>query len=181
MSLGYDGLAADIYWTRVVQYYGDKRHAQEDTANGDAVNHFPLLEPLLRITTTLDPNLLVAYKVGAVFLAEPSPKGAGRPDLAAKLLRQGITNNPDEWRLWHDLGMIYYNDLHDNKAAAEAYIEGSKNPHARDWMRVMAAKIAQEGYSIQISRWMWTEVFNSSQDPNIQKNALDHLKQLEGK
>ena len=24
MSLGYDGLLADIYWTRAVQYFGDK-------------------------------------------------------------------------------------------------------------------------------------------------------------
>ena len=26
MSLGYDGLLADIYWTRAVQYFGGKHH-----------------------------------------------------------------------------------------------------------------------------------------------------------
>ena len=26
MSLGYDGLLADIYWTRAVQYFGSKHH-----------------------------------------------------------------------------------------------------------------------------------------------------------
>lgn len=177
MSLGYDSLMADIYWTRVVQYYGDKRHSQGDDATGASAN-FPLLEPLLNITTTLDPELLVAYKVGAIFLAEPSPKGAGRPDLATNLLRRGIANNPGDWRLWHDLGMIYYEDLHDYKAASDAYYQGSRNPKARDWMKVMAAKIAQEGQSQEISRFLWTEVYTSSQDPNIRKNALEHLKQL---
>jgi hypothetical protein len=112
MSFGYDSLMADIYWTRVVQYYGDKRHAQGEGIHG-ASEHFPLLMPLLDITTTLDPHLLVAYKVGAIFLAEPAPKGAERPDLAVKLLRQAITNNPDDWRLWNDLGMVYYEDLRD--------------------------------------------------------------------
>ena len=26
MSLGYDGLLADIYWTRAVQYFGNRHH-----------------------------------------------------------------------------------------------------------------------------------------------------------
>ena len=26
LSLGYNGLLADLYWTRVVQYYGGKHH-----------------------------------------------------------------------------------------------------------------------------------------------------------
>jgi hypothetical protein len=178
MSLGYDSLMADIYWTRVVQYYGDKRHAQNGGATGES-EHFPLLPPLLEITTTLDPQLLIAYKVGAIFLAEPAPKGAERPDLAVKLLRRGIANNPDDWRMWHDLGMIYYEDLHDYKAASDAYYQGSKVPGARDWMKVMAAKIAQDGQSTEISRFLWTEVYNSTQDPNIKKNAAEHLKQLD--
>jgi hypothetical protein len=178
MSLGYDSLMADIYWTRAVQYYGDKRHAQSQGATG-AAEHFPLLMPLLEITTTLDPQLLVAYKFGAIFLAEPMPKGAERPDLAVKLLRQGIANNPDAWRMWADLGMVYYENLHDYKASSDAYLQGSKSPNAREWMRVMAAKIAQDGQSTEISRFLWTEVYKSTQDPNIKKNALEHLKQLE--
>src|SRR5215470_2378332 len=56
MSLGYDGLLADIYWTRAVQYFG----------RGLALSsaRFDLLAPLLEITTTLDPQLLVAYEFG---------------------------------------------------------------------------------------------------------------------
>src|SRR6202162_3530648 len=47
LSLGYDGLLADIYWTRAVQYFGDKLQRGSQ--------HFDLLAPLLEITTTLDP------------------------------------------------------------------------------------------------------------------------------
>src|ERR1700733_13768188 len=53
LSLGYDPLLADIYWTRVVQYYGKNVGAQ----NAD----FSLLWPLLDVTTTLDSHLVVAY------------------------------------------------------------------------------------------------------------------------
>src|SRR5712692_3090702 len=48
MSLEYAPLTADIYWTRVVQYYGNK-HIRRD-------QNLELLWPLLDITTTLDPN-----------------------------------------------------------------------------------------------------------------------------
>ena len=61
---------ADLYWTRVVQYYGDKR------ARHDA--NFELLWPLLDITTMLDPQLIVAYRFGSTFLSEPAPRGAGK-------------------------------------------------------------------------------------------------------
>ena len=65
LSLGHDGLMADIYWTRAVQYYGGQLR--------DSKTDFPMLGPLLDITTDLDPYLLVAYRFGAIFLSEPSP------------------------------------------------------------------------------------------------------------
>ncbi len=167
MSLGYHGLMANIYWTRVVQYYGGKR--RDEDAN------LPLLEPLLDITVTLDPHLLIAYKFGAMFLAEPPPKGAGRPDAAVKLIRRAIDANPEDWRLWHDLGFIYYWDMKDYRKASEAYAEGAKNPQARDWMKVMAARIAQEGGTRETSRFLWFQVRDSTSDPSIRKNAEDHL------
>src|SRR5579864_9089670 len=60
LSLGYSSLLADIYWTRAVQYFG-AQHI------GSAA-HYELLAPLLDITTDLDPNLIVAYDTGSIFL-----------------------------------------------------------------------------------------------------------------
>ena len=61
-SFGYSGLLADIYWTRAVQYYGRERLAGR--------RGFQMLAPLLRVATTLDPHLVIAYRFGAIFLAE---------------------------------------------------------------------------------------------------------------
>jgi hypothetical protein len=167
LSLGYDALLADIYWTRVVQYYGGHRR--------DRIETFRLLKPLIDAAVALDPHLLVAYKVGSMFLSEPAPRGAGQPEQAAALLRRGIVNNPDEWRLWADLGFLYYEFLRDHRRAAAAYLQGSKHPQAREFMKVMAARIAQQGRTRDISRALWTELFTSSSDPNIRKNAREHL------
>ena len=80
LSLGYDPLLADIYWTRAVQYYGSRV--------GLPGAKFDLLWPLLDLTTTLDPRLLPAYHFGAIFLSEPGNVGAGRTDLAVELVKR---------------------------------------------------------------------------------------------
>jgi hypothetical protein len=170
MSLEYAPLMADIYWTRVVQYYGDKR-AKHDP-------NFELLWPLLDVTTTLDPNLLVAYRFGSTFLSEPSPRGAGHPDLGIELLERGIRANPEYWRFYEDLGFIYYFELKDYAKASAAFAEGSKNPDAQIWMKIMAARIAAEGESLQTSIFLWNEVYQTTKDPQVKENALMHLQLL---
>jgi tetratricopeptide (TPR) repeat protein len=170
MSLEYAPLMADIYWTRVVQYYGNKH------VRGQA--NLELLWPLLDITTTLDPNLVIAYRFGAMFLSQAAPTGAGRPDLAVELIRRGIQANPEYWRLHEDLGFVYYFDLKDYQKASEAFLEGSKKPGAQIWMKVMAAKIAAEGESFSTSMFLWKDIYESASDPSIKKNALLHLQLL---
>jgi hypothetical protein len=170
MSLEYAPLMADIYWTRVVQYYGNKH------VRGQA--NLELLWPLLDITTTLDPNLVIAYRFGAMFLSQAAPTGAGRPDLAVELIRRGIQANPEYWRLYEDLGFVYYFDLKDYQKASEAFLEGSKKPGAQIWMKVMAAKIAAEGESFSTSMFLWKDIYESASDPTIKKNALLHLQLL---
>jgi hypothetical protein len=170
MSLEYAPLLADIYWTRVVQYYGNKH------VRGQA--NLELLWPLLDITATLDPNLLISYRFGAMFLSQAAPSGAGRPDLAVQLIQRGIQANPDYWRFYEDLGFVYYFDLKDYQKASEAFLEGSKKPNAQVWMKVMAAKIAAEGESFETSMFLWKDIYDSAVDPTVKKNALSHLQLL---
>jgi len=170
MSLEYAPLMADLYWTQVVQYYGDK------SVRHDA--NFELLWPLLDVTTTLDPNLVVAYRFGSMFLSEGPPAGAGRPDLAIQLIQRGIRENPDYWRLYEDLGFIYYFELHDYAKAAAAFLEGSKNPQAMPWMKVLAAKVSEQGDNTETSVFLWNEIYSSTPDPQMKENAAIHLQLL---
>jgi hypothetical protein len=170
MSLEYAPLMADLYWTRVVQYYGDKSVLHD--AN------FELLWPLLDVTTTLDPNLLVAYRFGSMFLSEKGPQGAGRPDLGIELIQRGIRENPDYWRFYEDLGFIYYFELHDYDKASAAFLEGSKSPDAMTWMKVLAAKVSEQGDNPETSAFLWNEIYTSTTDPQMKENAATHLKLL---
>jgi tetratricopeptide (TPR) repeat protein len=167
LSLGYTGLMADLYWTRVVQYFGGKHYQRAE--------QYKLLAPLLDITTTLDPHLLVAYEFGSIFLAQQPPEGAGDPAAAAALVRKGIRENPEAWRLWYHLGYIYFDELHDSKAASEAFLQGSEVPGALPWMKVMAAALAQHAGEAETARYLWTQIYNSSADPDIRANAVKRL------
>src|SRR5579883_340446 len=170
LSLGYEGLLADIYWTRAVQYYGRERLSGHP--------RFDLLGPLLRITTTLDPHLIIAYRFGAVFLAEKPPGGAGQPAEALQLLRRGIVANPQYWRLWQDLGFIYYWDLHDYRAAARVFRAGSERPGAEIWMKTLAAAVAAKGGELRTSQVLWAQIYRATEDETVRKSALAHLEAL---
>jgi hypothetical protein len=170
LSLEYAPLAADLYWTRVVQYYGNK-HVTGQT-------NLELLWPLLDVTTTLDPNLIAAYHFGGMFLSDSPPRGAGQPKRGIELLQRGIRENPEYWRFFEDLGFIYYFDLRDYPKAAEAFLEGSKKPGAMIWMKTFAARISEKGESFETSAMLWKEVYASTNDPTIKKNAELHLQLL---
>jgi hypothetical protein len=167
MSLGYNSLLADIYWTRAVQYYGSR--AGVDGAN------FDLLWPLLDIATTLDSKLTIAYRFGAIFLSEPPPAGAGRPDLAIELVKRGIAKNPDDYFLSGDLGFLYYWRMKDYPNAAAAYLEGSKIPNAPSWLKMMAARILEKGGSLETSRMIWSEIYQSAQNKDVRDDAMKTL------
>ena len=170
LSLGYEGLLADIYWTRVVQYYGRQRL--------NTSGRFDLLGPLLQIATTLDPQLIVAYRFGAVFLAERPPSGAGQPLQALDLLRRGIVANPDYWRLWQDLGFVYYWDLQDYAGASRAFRIGSERPGAQVWLKTLAAAAAAKGGERETSWLLWSEIYRHADNEQIRKSAQDHLAAL---
>jgi tetratricopeptide (TPR) repeat protein len=171
ISLGYGGLLADVYWTRAVQYFGSKHH------NG--ARHYELLAPLLEITTALDPQLLVAYEYGANFLAPQPPDGAGMPRRAIELAEYGIRNNPNEWKLYYQLGFIYYTELQDYAAAADAFDRGSRVPNAHPWLKLMAAQMAEHAGDLQTARMLWTTMYQSTQDRSIRANAAAHLRALQ--
>jgi tetratricopeptide (TPR) repeat protein len=171
LSLGYDGLLADIYWTRAVQYYGSKHH--------EGARRFDLLAPLLEITTALDPQLLVAYEYGANFLAPKPPNGAGMPERAVALEEFGIRNNPNAWQLYYNAGFIYYMELKDYAGAAQAFARGAQVPNAHPFLAVLAGRMAQHAGDLQMARMMWSTSYQTTKDVNIRANAAAHLRALQ--
>ena len=173
LALSYDAVVADLYWIRALQHYGYYR------LHRDAPQRYQLLYPLLDLTTTLDPNFTAAYRFGAIFLSEPDPGGAGRPDLGIALLEKGVKATPAQWQYCHDIGFIYYWHLHDYRKAAEWFNRGADLAGSPWWMRTYAAVMLTRGGDRQASRAMWQNMLQTTDNDWVRRSAQLRLMQLD--
>jgi hypothetical protein len=172
-ATGYEGIAADLYWIRAIQHFG-----QERLSPRGHVRTYALLYPLLDLTTTLDPYFSIAYRFGAIFLGEPYPDGPGRPDLAAALLRKGLAAQPGKWQYMQDLGFVYYWHVRDFKTAASCFQQASEMPGAPTWLRPLAAVTLAEGGHRGSARELFQQLAQS-EEPWLRDSARLRLAQLD--
>jgi len=174
ISLGFNGLAADWYWMRSLQYVGRKIIDVPDNVPIDnlAQLNLKLLAPLIDTSTTLDPEFIEPYQYAAVVLP-----AVDLPE-AIRLTRKGITANPNAWRLYQHLGYIYWQQR-DFQAAGEAYDQGSKLPGAPPWMVAMKAKMANEGGSRELAREIYGRMYEQAENAKVKEMARKRLLQLD--
>jgi len=172
-ALSFDGLVADIYWMRAVQHYGGTKLSR------DANRQYDILYPLLDLTTSLDPHFDIAYKFGSVFLGEPFPSGAGRPDLAIMLLEKGLRAQPDNWRIAQDMGFVYYFYVADYQQAGNWFNRAADMPGAPNWLRPVAAVTLAQGGNRASARQLWTEIQRDADADWLREQAQYRLAQLD--
>ncbi len=172
VSLGFNGLVADWYWMRSLQYVGRKIMGVSDDLQIDNLTQLDLklLAPLLDAATTLDPQFLEPYQYAAVVLP------AIDVNEAIRITRKGIAANPDSWRLYQHLGYIYWQQK-DFKSAGEAYEMGAKIPGVPAWMKAMKARMASEGGSRDTARQIYRQMYEESADEQVREMARRRLVQ----
>lgn len=173
ISLGFNGLMADWYWMRSLQYVGRKiLNAPPDvTLDNLGKLKLRLLAPMLDAATTLDPEFMDAYEYAAVVLPAIDVQEAIR------ITRKGIDANPNVWRLYHQLGYIYWQER-DFSAASDIYGQGASIAGAPAWMQAMRARMAVEGGSRSTAREIYTHMYEQSEDDKVRDMARRRLMQL---
>jgi len=175
LALAFNGLAADWYWMRSLQYVGrnivtyEENHAESFTI-GDIDLH--LLPSLLQVTTALDPQFIAPYEYGAMVLPEVNS------DEAIALVNSGIANNPGAWRLYQHLGYIYWKRQRYDEASA-TYAAGARLPGAPPWMAAMGARMEAQGGSRDAAREMYQHLYESTIDPAIKEMVEKQLMRLD--
>ena len=174
MSLGFNGLAADWYWMRSLQYVGKKLINSTGNISLDDLSglNMKLLVPLLDTATTLDPEFIEPYEYAAVVLP------AIDVQQAIRLTEKGIKANPNAWRLYHHLGYIYWRQGQ-YQLASETYARGAQVPGAPAWMEAMTAKLQSEGGSRSTAREIYTRMYEQSTDDQVREMARKHLMRLD--
>ncbi|MFO7974827.1 MAG: hypothetical protein R6V12_09360 [Candidatus Hydrogenedentota bacterium] len=145
MFLGFRKMAAGLLWIQVDEAF----HKGE----------MQRMIPLMRTTVLLDPNFVDAYLIGAWHLAyNLTAQMSETPEYqkeyvprygdwvgtkerlyyaAADFLKDGIRNNPRDYRLYFDLGFAIYDEkLNDPMNAVTYLTEATKQRH-ESWVRRM--------------------------------------------
>lgn len=169
LALGYSSLVADVYWMRTIQYYGRRSEAAQRPVR------YKNLAALLEITTTLDQDMIDAYRAGSTFLAEPEPLGAGQPQEAIRLLDKAIVHHPEDWRYSFDKGFIHFWYLREFKQAGGIWLETSRIPGSPSWMEPLAAMSLSQGGAMETARSIWQMQFQESDRADVKENAMNHL------
>src|SRR5687767_2001904 len=174
MSLGFNGLAADWYWMRSLQYVGKKLLNSTGDISLDDLRglNMKLLAPLLDTATTLDPEFVEPYEYAALVLP------AIDIQQAIRLAQKGINANPNAWRLYHHLGYIYWRQGEYEKAS-ETYARGAQIPGAPAWMEAMKAKLISEGGSRSTAREIYTRMYEQAGEEHVREMAQKQLMRLE--
>jgi tetratricopeptide (TPR) repeat protein len=173
-ALGSEGLLADWYWMKSLQYIGDKLVKSQKGISMDSMQDLNprLLYPYLDNATDLDPQFTSVFEYGAMVLP------AIDETQAIKLLEKGIEKNPNSWQLYHYLGYIYWR-LKDYEKASDAYARGARIQDAPSFMTLMQAKTKTEGGSRTTAREIYQRIFDEAQDEQTKENAALRLSTLD--
>lgn len=174
ISIGFDGLLADWYWLRSLQYVGHKiidSHSAIQLDNLGSLD-LKLLAPLLENATTLDPHFFAPYEYSAMVLSDIDEAAAIR------IIKKGIAANPQDWRLYHALGFIYWQQRN-FQAASDVYGEGAAIPGAPRWLEAMKARLAAHGGSRNTAREIYVRIYQDSSDSSLKEMARKRILQLQ--
>jgi tetratricopeptide (TPR) repeat protein len=178
LTLAFNGLAADWYWMRSLQYVGRKIVNHQETHDTQFVLtdlaslDLRLLASLLDVATTLDPQFIPVYEYGAMILPEVNP------DQAIALLNKGIAANPTSWQLHQHLGYIYW-QRREYARASEIYAAGAKLSGAPAWMTAMSARLKADAGSRDAAREMYQRLYETSDDKTVKEMVVAHLMRLD--
>ncbi|MEW6379239.1 MAG: hypothetical protein AB1611_06495 [bacterium] len=166
LMLGFDQMAADILWLKVIIYFGD--HYLTD-------KNYQWLYHILDLTTTLDPYFRLPYEFGGIILTLEK----GDIDQSNSLLRKGIQNHPDYWRLPFYLGFNYFFYLKDPKTAARYISRAASLPDHPPYLPKLAASLYAYAGSKETAINFLDQIYQNTEDPWLKENIAQKITDLQ--
>lgn len=169
LMIGFDQIAADLLWLKVVSYFGG--HYLTDKS-------YPWLYHILDLTTTLDPYFRLPYEFGGVVLS------VEKTDVSQSnaLLMKGIRYYPDYWRLPFYLGFNYFFYLKDPETAALYISRAASLPGHPPYLPKLAASLYAHAGHKDIALSFLNQIYQNAEDPALKESISQKISDLqEGK
>lgn len=163
LSLGFQLLAADFFWLRAIQYYGEGANAQEN---------YRWLYPVMDLVTDLDPAFRYSYKFAGVAI----PYDRKSAEDANAILRKGMGLHPDVWQLPFYIGYNYYTYLGDYAGAARFISQAAKLPGAPSFLAGLAGRLYGEAGNPETALEFLMEMYNSLEDELLRRELEGRIR-----
>jgi tetratricopeptide (TPR) repeat protein len=171
--LGVRRLAADVAWIQTLQYYGTAEEGASEFENENGIGKYPKFLAYCQRVARIDPHFTYVYYYGGTALGW----NLGRLDEAEQLLREGIQNNHQEWRLPQYLAALAYQKNHD-PAQLILFLEGYvSQPDCPNLLRALLANLykKEKRYKDAIRIWL---LIAETGDPNYSHRAQQQITTL---
>ena len=163
--LGYNHVAADIVWLRLVQLLGNKRNSADE---------YEWMYHALDVITTLDPQYAYAYYAGGVVLGDL----AQRIDLSNRLLLKGAEANPTVWNIPFLLGYNHYFLLGDPEKGAEYIMRAASLPDHPAYLSGLATRLSVEAGNPETALAFLEARLRETQDPEMREFFVNRMKEV---
>jgi hypothetical protein len=168
LSLGNEGLMADLVYLWSIQYYSQFRPHEQ----------FLYLEKVYDLITDLDPLYFDAYRIGAMIMSiELSTDPAARKLVITKLYDKGLRNMSGSWELAEVAAWDALQQLHDPDLALHYAAIGARHPDAPARLKRVYGRWKERvgGWSIEDSIAYWQEVLAEAERKPDEVLAKSHL------
>ncbi|MFH0796462.1 MAG: hypothetical protein V2A65_05315 [Candidatus Omnitrophota bacterium] len=169
-GIGFNNVTADILWIETIQYLGDVFMGEARKITPEVAD---VLYARMERITDLDPNFVMAYRVGGLTLSD------ARPDLAVKFLNKGLENNLGQsWEIPFYAGIISYFHLKDRPETIRYLKAALSAPECPEFIKRLLAKVSSEVGSYEDALILWDAVYESAKTPTEKGLARRHLLKL---
>ena len=156
LSLGYSNSFAHILWFNTINYFG-KHYA------GD--RNYRWLAHMCDLVTTLTPKATQAVLFCGTMLAWE----AQQPEKSVAILTRAIENNPTDWRLPYQRGMMELLFLKDSTSAQSDFLMAAKLPNAHPTVKRLAAKTLAEHQDKNTALEFLDRLIEDENDQNVRR------------
>ncbi len=165
ISLGFDQLAADILYIRMIDYFSTHRMTDHT---------YVWFYHIADLITTLDPHFRFPYIFAGLML---NLEG-GQFDNARKILTKGERIFPNDWYFPFALGLNYFFGSADFETAAR-YLENARNLGGPLYLKDFAAKLRASGKTRETTLEFLYVLYGNFRDKEIKEIIMDRIKELE--
>ncbi len=184
LALGARRLFADLWFIRLMQYYGTREFTGESESAAAGHDHheeehygegkYPLFLPMARHVLEVDPAFTAAGLYGAASLAFNMKRG----EEATELLNYALKYNPREWKYLTMLAAVGYSKSGNPVAVAEAIAPILKDPDCPVMLKQLAAFLNKKAGNYAAAAAIYADIAATSRDEAYVKNARRELEKL---